>query len=224
MHGSHCLKSWSSTQSVIAGSSGEAEYYGIVKGGSNSVGMRSLMNDLGVNISIHIKSDASAAIGIASRRGLGKIRHLEVSQLWLQQRVASEDLKIEKVKGAENVADALTKHLGVEDMKMHMDGVGLEHRSGRRNLMPEVAKDGDDEKYIVMGTAEREEDEDEYLAVISFGSGMKKGLEPVDREAKHSKFVGIPSTELVIIPRGGSSGGSCLNNDLKPEYFRRREK
>ena len=89
------------------------------------------------------------------------------SQLWLQQRVASEDLKIEKVKGTENVADALTKHLGVEDTKMHMDGVGLEHRSGRHNLMPEVAKDGDDEKYIVMGTAEREEDEDEYLAVIS---------------------------------------------------------
>ena len=92
MHGSHCLKSWSSTQSVIAGSSGEAEYYGIVKGGSNSLGMRSLMGDLGVTVSIHIKSDASAAIGIASRRGLGKIRHLEVSQLWLQQRVASEEL------------------------------------------------------------------------------------------------------------------------------------
>ena len=51
------------------------------------------MSDLGINIRIQIKSDASAAIGIASRRGLGKNRHLEVSQLWLQQRVASEDLK-----------------------------------------------------------------------------------------------------------------------------------
>ena len=35
--------------------------------------------------------------------------------------MASEDLKIEKVKGTDDVADALTKHLGVEDMKMHMD-------------------------------------------------------------------------------------------------------
>ena len=122
MYGSHCLKSWSSTQSVIAGSSGEAEYYGIGKGGSNSLGMRSLMSDLGVTVSIHIKSDASAAIGIASRRGLGKIRHLEVSQLWLQQRVAGEELKIDKVKGTDNIADALTKHVGVEDMKMHMEG------------------------------------------------------------------------------------------------------
>ena len=57
------------------------------------------MSDLGINVRIQIKSDASAAIGIASRRGLGKIRHLEVSQLWLQQRVASEDL--EKVKDSE---------------------------------------------------------------------------------------------------------------------------
>ena len=134
--GSHCLKSWSSTQSVIAGSSGEAAYYGTVKGGSNSLGMRSLMNDLGVSISIHIKPDASAAIGIASRRGLGEIRNLEVSQLWLQQRVASEDLKIDKVKGTDNIADALTKHVGVEDMKINLEGVGLEQRPGRHDLMP----------------------------------------------------------------------------------------
>ena len=126
MHGTDCLKSWSSTQSVIAGRSSEAEYYGIVKGGSNSLGMRSLMSDLGINIRIQIKSDASAAIGIASRRGLGTNRHLEVSQLWLQQRVASDDLKVEKVKVTDNVADALTKHLGVEDMKMHMDSIDLE--------------------------------------------------------------------------------------------------
>ena len=80
MHGSHCLKSWSSTQSIIAGSTGEADY-GLVKGGSNSLGMRALMEDLGVGVKLRLKSDASAAIGIASRRGLGKIRHLEVSQL-----------------------------------------------------------------------------------------------------------------------------------------------
>ena len=108
-------------------------------------------------------------------------------------------------------------------MKTHMDGVGLGHRSGRRELMPEVAKDGDKEKHIVMGTAEREEDEDEYLAVISFGCGMEQGLEPVGREVKHSQFAGVSSSELVTIPRGGNNSGSCLNNDLKTDYFRRRE-
>ena len=80
--------------------------------------------------------------------------------------MASEELKIDNVKGADNIADALTKHVGVEDMKMHMEGVGLEHRSGRHHLMPEVAKSGDNEKYVVMGTAEREDEDDEYLEVI----------------------------------------------------------
>ena len=112
MHGTHCLKSWSSTQRVIAGSSGEAEYHGIVKDGSNSLGMSSLRSDLGINVRIQIKSDASAAIGIASRRGLGQIRHLEVSQLWLQQRVASEDLKIEKVKGGRECGRCIDEAFG----------------------------------------------------------------------------------------------------------------
>ena len=80
------------------------------------MGMRALMEDLGVGgVKLRLKSDASAAIGIASRRGLGKIRHLEVSQLWLQQKVANGDLEVIKVNGEDNLADALTKHLGAGD-------------------------------------------------------------------------------------------------------------
>ena len=89
--------------------------------------------------------------------------------------------------------------------------------------MPEVAKDGEDAKYIVMGAIEREEDDDEYLAVISFGCGMEQGLEPMYCEAKYPQFVGIFNDELVTMPRGGNSSGSCLNNDLTSSYFRRRE-
>jgi hypothetical protein len=47
MWGGHCLKSWSSTQDVIALSSGEAEYYAIVKGVSQALGMKQLLNNLG---------------------------------------------------------------------------------------------------------------------------------------------------------------------------------
>ena len=39
MYGSHLIKSWSSTQNVIALSSGEAEYYGLVKGASQGIGV-----------------------------------------------------------------------------------------------------------------------------------------------------------------------------------------
>ena len=85
MHGTHVIKSWSTNQVVIALSSGEAEYYGLVKGASVALGIKALSEDLGrcYEGSIEIRSDASAAIGIANRIGVGKVRHIEVNQLWL---------------------------------------------------------------------------------------------------------------------------------------------
>ena len=75
MLGTHVLKSWSTNQAVIALSSGEAEYYGMVKGASQSIGLRGLADDLGVTYKgpIQINTDASAAIGIGSRLGTGKV-------------------------------------------------------------------------------------------------------------------------------------------------------
>ena len=68
----------------------EAEYYGMVKGASYSLGMRSLASDLVIKsdqMTIEMFTDSSAARGIASRRGLGKVRHIAVCQLWLQDKV-----------------------------------------------------------------------------------------------------------------------------------------
>ena len=50
MLGTHLIKGWSSTQSVIALSSGEAEFYGIVKGASVGLGIKSLLSDLGIQL------------------------------------------------------------------------------------------------------------------------------------------------------------------------------
>ena len=150
------------------------------------------MNDLGVEVKLKLKSDASAAIGIASRRGLGKIRHLEVSQLWLQQKVANGDLELIKVNGGGNLADALTKHLGAGDLQKHMLGVGLEERGGRHEIMPQVAQDGEDE-YIVQMTP-GEDEEGAILETVQFGNGKQKVLEPPRTFAGkwgQCKFTGI---------------------------------
>ncbi len=87
MLGNHLVKSWASNQNVVALSSGEAEYYAIVKGGTQSIGAQSILRDIGVYVGVNICTDASAAKGIASRRGLGKVRHIDVSQLWIQDKV-----------------------------------------------------------------------------------------------------------------------------------------
>ena len=48
MLGAHLLKSWSSTQPSISLSSGEAEYYGVVKAAGIALGQQSLMSDMGM--------------------------------------------------------------------------------------------------------------------------------------------------------------------------------
>ena len=48
MIGGCCIKSWSSTQSLIALSSGESEYYGVVKGASVGLGVQAMLKDLGI--------------------------------------------------------------------------------------------------------------------------------------------------------------------------------
>ena len=52
---------------------------------------------------------SSGAIGVASRRGLQRLRYLDVGFLWLQAETASKNIRVSKVPGLENVADANTK-------------------------------------------------------------------------------------------------------------------
>ena len=54
-------------------------------------------------------TDASAAIGICRRAGIGRVRHLAVAQLWVQEQLRMGTVRLFKVKGEENVADILTK-------------------------------------------------------------------------------------------------------------------
>ena len=134
--GMHTIKAWSNTQAVIALSSGEAEYYGMVRGASIALGIRSLMEDMGVKTRVRIMTDSSAALGISKRRGLGKVRHLELNQLWLQDKVSTGDIDIRKVKGTENMADALTKHVDQTQLRWHIQASGQEVTGDRHQLAP----------------------------------------------------------------------------------------
>ena len=62
-----------------------------------------------LDVSIDLRSDSSGAIGVASRRGLQRLRHLDVRFLWLQQETAHKKVRLSEVPGPENVADANTK-------------------------------------------------------------------------------------------------------------------
>ncbi len=74
--GSHCFQTYSSTQDIIALSSGKAEFHGIVRGGSHGLGMAGLCRYFGSKVSLRINPDSSASKSIGSRKGVGKVRRL----------------------------------------------------------------------------------------------------------------------------------------------------
>ena len=112
MWGSHVLKSYSRTQSNIALSSGEAQLYATVTAASEGLGLTAMAGDFGLEMRSNVHVDGTAAIGIAERKGLGKVRHLDTQALWIQDAVRSRRVTLEKVLGTENPADMMTKHLG----------------------------------------------------------------------------------------------------------------
>ena len=73
---------------MIALSSGEAEYYAMLKGASVGAGMQAMADDIALHFEVSLYTDSAAATGIAQRRGLGKTRQIRVALLWLQERAS----------------------------------------------------------------------------------------------------------------------------------------
>ena len=107
MHGSHLVKAYSRTQSNIALSSGEAVSYGLVSTASEALGHVAMSEDFGDKIDAYLYADASAAIAVAGREGVGRIRHLDTQSLWLQQALRQRWLGLGKVLGTENPSDVV---------------------------------------------------------------------------------------------------------------------
>ena len=122
------IKTWSSTQSVAALSSGEAEYYALVKAAAEGLGIQSLAKDLGWDFKVRIWVDATAARGIVCRTGLDKIRHMETKVLWVQDALKRGRFTICKIDGTMNPSDVLTKPASASEMKDKLAAVGARLR------------------------------------------------------------------------------------------------
>ena len=100
--------------------------------------MKGLLDDMGIEVKVQVNTDSSAAKSIASRRGAGRVRHIEVRELGVQDRVTKGELSVVKVKGEENVADGLTKHVDRQKMEQYMEACSMVRRSGRHELCPRL--------------------------------------------------------------------------------------
>ena len=138
LRGAHLIQHWSSTQTTVALSSGEAELSGICRGAARGKGTRSLALDLGLTFILNVHTDATAAFGICRRRGLGKVRHLAVAVLWVQDRVKSKDFALLKVLGHSDPADILTKHVDAATLQRALARMRIEPETGRASAAAEI--------------------------------------------------------------------------------------
>ena len=109
--GKHCLATKCKHQSVIALSSGEAEFYAGVSGIARAIGLRQLLADWVVDVRIVVGTDSSAGLSLTTRFGLGRAKHINTQYLWAQDVVARGEVRVIKVPTEENTADLFTKHL-----------------------------------------------------------------------------------------------------------------
>ena len=96
MRGIHLLAHWSRTKQVVSLSSAEAELNAICKAAAEGLAAVNMALELRDPIVLDILTDASAARGVVQRQGAGRIKHLTIKQLWVQERESAGYLTITK--------------------------------------------------------------------------------------------------------------------------------
>ena len=141
MIGNHCIKTWSSSQGAVALSSAEAEFYAMIEGATRAKGLTSLAKELGFANLIEVikmNTDSSAAKSFVNRRGLGKMKHIQIKDLWLQKEVREGNVEVSKIPGIRNPSDLMTKILRLDEIKERLSEMGICFNENVQNQDPRI--------------------------------------------------------------------------------------
>ena len=78
-----------------------------------------MMCDLGFAVKPVLIIDAKVTEHILHRHGIGKMKHIDVAHLWLQDEDKSNRLRVRRVKSEDNLADTGTKALSFKIIRKH---------------------------------------------------------------------------------------------------------
>ena len=143
--GDHLLETYSSTQQIVALSTAESEYISITKGAAHALEVHSALVDYGLTLTVVCETDASAGRAMATRRGVGRVRHLDARWLWLQQLCAEGVVGVRARPGEHNEADLGTKMVDLRRMTPLVKGTPFGHQlvgahGWRRRLSPRLQR------------------------------------------------------------------------------------
>ena len=85
----------------------------------------------GVEMEAEVFVDSSAAVGVTQRRGNGKLRHVKVGMLWIQEKSEEGELEFNKIEGDKDPADMMIKNLTRPAAGRHMEVINQHAREGR---------------------------------------------------------------------------------------------
>ena len=136
--GKNTIRTTCKSQAVIALSSGEAEYYGLVSGLCQGLGEQSTLHDWGITIPMIGFMDATTGLAIGSRHGLGKVKHIDTVFLWAQEVITSGRAKLYKKPTIDMLADLFTKPLEAQRMLMLLSRMGYSFVEGRHHLALDI--------------------------------------------------------------------------------------
>ena len=128
LRGGHLLSHWSRTQQVISLSSAEAELHALCKAASEGLAVSNMGHEMYLGIPMRLSTDSSAARGIVQRTGVGKVKHLDIKSLWIQERESMGDFTCVKVPRLENWSDLMTHHWSEAEGDKHLAGMAVERR------------------------------------------------------------------------------------------------
>ena len=165
MIGAHLIKSWATTQASIALSSAEAELVAMTKATAETIGIIHMVKDLAVEITGVVYADSAAALAIADRRGSGKLRHICIRKLWLQEKEQRGEVELRKVKGQHNPGDLLTKYVNGGRMEELMKRIGQVKEGVRARTALDVQGGGQRVKGASQVAQEEMRDESPGLGV-----------------------------------------------------------
>ena len=92
------------------------------------------MRDWGQAKSSMLYADSSAALAIAKRKGAGKLRHINISALWIQDIQDREGAIFNKIDGLVNPADLMTKYLARDKIDGCLATLCQQRREGRADM------------------------------------------------------------------------------------------
>ena len=123
--GGFVLAHWARTQPVVATSSCEAELLSLTTGAQEGLLATSLLQELGVEATLTLRTDSTSAMNWLVKKGCGRLKHIEIRQMWLQDVIKQRKVKLEFTPSGENLADMLTKPLAGPLLRTLAEQVGM---------------------------------------------------------------------------------------------------